>query len=192
MYLTESWTQNAVIQHTVLVIRGQMIEHYRKGKKEKGSIKSLWKKTKQQWEDYLFQKPESVFWWHSDTFEPIKSSGSSVHQGEKNVGCSQEPHPRLYPPSHLHLLHGMIGSTWMYKENEKSFMKGSKDHLWENTCFSLKTQQLYPRVQRHTLGLQITWENVKGTKGIQLGRGRLERDVIAVFKYPKGWLIMGT
>lgn len=61
MCLTKAWTQNAVIQYPVLVIRGQMIERYRKGKKGVGNIKSLWKKTKQRWENYLFQKPESVF-----------------------------------------------------------------------------------------------------------------------------------
>lgn len=44
--LIQSQAQNTVIQYTVLVIRGQMIEHYSKGKKESGNIKSLWKKTK--------------------------------------------------------------------------------------------------------------------------------------------------
>lgn len=61
MRLTKSWTQKAVIQHPVLVIRGQMIEHYRKGKKGTGNIKRLWKKTKQQRENNLFQKPGLVF-----------------------------------------------------------------------------------------------------------------------------------
>lgn len=42
----ESWTQNAVIWHRVSVIRRQMIECYRKGKKERGNIKSLWKENK--------------------------------------------------------------------------------------------------------------------------------------------------
>lgn len=61
MCLTEFWTQNAVIRHTALVIRRQMIERYGTEKKERGTMKSLWKKTKQRWENYLFQKPASVF-----------------------------------------------------------------------------------------------------------------------------------
>lgn len=62
MCLTEARTQNAVIQPTALVIRRQMIEQYRKGKKEEGwGLESLRKKTKQRWENYLFQKPDAVF-----------------------------------------------------------------------------------------------------------------------------------
>lgn len=60
MCLTESWTQNAVMRRAVLVIRRQMTDRYRKGKKAKGTSRVLWKKTKQRWENYLFQKPASV------------------------------------------------------------------------------------------------------------------------------------
>lgn len=122
--LIQSQAQNTVIQYTVLVIRGQMIEHYRKGKKESGNIKSLWKKTKQQQENDLFQKPQSVFWWYSDKFEPIKSAGSSAHCRERRMWAATSNHTQDYPlTSHPHLLRGVTHSTQMHKENEKPFMQ---------------------------------------------------------------------
>lgn len=157
-----------------------------KGKKGTGNIKRLWKKTKQQWENYLFQKPGLVFWWYSDKFEPIKSSGNNVHPRERRMGAGTSNHTPNYPlTSHPHLIRGVTDSSWMYKENEKPLMKESTDHLWENFGFPLKTQNLYPSVQRHPLSLQTTRENVKGTEDTQLGKGRLERDIIADFKYRK-------
>ena len=186
MCLTESWTQNAVIRHRVLVIRRQMIERYRKGKKG-GTLKASGRKTKQRWENYLFQKPESVFWWHSDEFKPIiLHSGSNVHFRERmwaaisshTQGCS--------------LLHIHTHSVGLRRYSE--CRKRMKSLLWRSPqiisgrsfCFPLKTLPLHPNIQRHLLSLQTTWEHVEHTKDTQLGKGRLERDITAVFKYLKG------
>lgn len=72
------------------------------------------------------------------------------------------------------------------RKNEKPFVKESMDHLWEDFCFPLKILQLYPSVQRYLLSLQATGGSVDGVKDTLLGKGRLTRDLVVIFRYLKG------
>lgn len=102
-----------------------MIEWYWTEKKERGNIKSLWKKTEQQWENYLFQKPGSLFWWHSDGFEPIKNFGSNVHFREKRMWAAISNHTQDHAPLR-------IGTHFVGRQTVSECKKKMNSLLWKS------------------------------------------------------------
>lgn len=146
----ESWTQNAVIRHRVLVIRRQMIECYRKGKKERGNIKSLWKENK----TVVGKLPVSearicvlmTLWWIQAHQAFLAST--CVLGKERGLPSATTPKTVAYSTSPL-TLWGSDGTLNCRKKRKSLLWKSPQIISGRSFCFPQKTLLLHPNIQRH-------------------------------------------
>ena len=186
----ESWTQNAVIRHRVLVIRRQMIECYRKGKKERGNIKSLWKENK----TVMGKLPASetricvlMTLWRIQVHQAFLAA-TCVLGKECGLPSATTPKTVAYSTSPL-TLWGSAGTLDAERKGKAFCERLHRSSLAEAFGFFFffsKNPALAPQHSKTPMSLQTTWENVDSTKDSQLIKGRLETDITVLVKYLKG------